>query len=204
MITLSSPPAETSVLCARALYAAAMALYDPSEHEPLTHGWSRGACPRGRRRIVDEAVDAHRDDGHWSGGLSFWTGAAGMLWALDRLGAGLGEAGLLDAHERLAGAAPGLMQGETGVLLVSRRLAPSAENDDRLASSSPATPGTRPTSCSTGRPGRCWRRSHVYEATGEERWAALWRRERGGAARASCVPIPSWAAGSGSSTAAAA
>src|SRR5689334_7924760 len=90
VLTLSFPAAVTSVVCARALYAAAMALHDPSEHEPLTAtGWSEERAREAIGWIVEEAVDAHSEDGHWGGGLSFWTGAAGVLWALDRLGAEL-------------------------------------------------------------------------------------------------------------------
>ncbi len=162
-------------MCARALYAAAMPLYDPSEHEPMTAtGWSEERAREAIGWIVDEAVDAHTDDGHWGAGLSFWTGAAGMLWALDRLGAELGEAGLSSGpDDSLRGA--GLMQGASGVLLVSRRLAPSAETDDRLAALVAGNARNPSHELFDGAPGTMLAALHVYEATGEERWAALYR-----------------------------
>jgi hypothetical protein len=152
-----------------------MALYDPSEHEPPTAtAWSEERAREAIGWIVEEAVDAHREEGHWGGGLSFWTGAAGMLWALDRLGAGLGEAGLAGSRDgSLRGA--GLMQGESGVLLVSRRLAPSSATDDRLAELVAGNARNPSHELFDGATGTMLAALHVYEATGDERWAALYR-----------------------------
>ena len=150
-----------------------MPLYDPSEHEPLTAtGWSADRAREAIGWIVDEAVDAHADGVHWGAGLSFWTGAAGMLWALDRLGAELGEAGISTLQDdSLRGA--GLMQGASGVLLASRRLAPSAETDDRLAALVAGNARNPSHELFDGAPGTMLAALQVYEATGDERWAAL-------------------------------
>ena len=73
---------------------------------------------------------------------SFWTGAAGILWALARLGHGVDEDGLLAGYQSQAGAgeSPGLMHGEVGVLLVSWKLEPTPEKEERLLSSSRRSP----------------------------------------------------------------
>jgi hypothetical protein len=159
----------------RPLYAAAVPLYDPSEHEPLTaSGWDDGRAREAIGWIVDEAVDSCAPDRYWGRGLSFWTGASGMLWALDRLGAELGEAGLSEARdETLRGA--GLMQGETGVVLASRRLAPAPEKDDRLAELVAGNAHNPSHELFDGATGTMLAALHLHEASGEERWAALWR-----------------------------
>ena len=65
---------------------------------------------------------------------SFWTGAAGIRWALARLGHDVDEGGLLAGYRSLsdAGESPGLMHGEVGVLLVSWKLEPTPEKEERL------------------------------------------------------------------------
>jgi hypothetical protein len=153
-----------------------MALHDPSEHEPLTAtGWSEERAREAIGWIVEEAVDAHSEDGHWGGGLSFWTGAAGVLWALDRLGAELGEAGLARQVDDGSRHGAGLMLGASGVLLVSRRLAPSAETDDRLATLVAGNARNPSHELFDGAPGTMLAALDTYQATGDERWAQLYR-----------------------------
>lgn len=88
-----------------------MALFDPDAHEPLTRsGWDARRAQSTIQQIVERTLEAFQPGRFWSRhplgeygsasdcdkGLSI--GAAGVRWALDRLDAGIGEAGVYDAH----------------------------------------------------------------------------------------------------------
>jgi hypothetical protein len=143
-------------------------LFDPAQHEPLTESpWDEARAREAIARIVDGARDGFEpaDD------PSLWTGAAGVLWALHELGVdGPGE-------ERLgATESSGLMTGETGVLLVSWRLAPTEAKAARLWELVEGNARNPAHELFDGSPGTMLGALHVYEATGDERWAGLWRR----------------------------
>jgi hypothetical protein len=146
-----------------------VALFDPAQHEPLESGpWDDARARAAIERIAAEvaaAFDPARDD------RSLWTGAAGVLWALERLGHGIGGAGL----DGSAGAAPGLMTGETGTLLVSWRLDPTPEKEERLHELVAANAANPSNELFDGSPGTMLAALHLYERTGEERWRSLWR-----------------------------
>ena len=98
-------------------------------------------------RIIARTVDAYEPGRFWprheldehdspSGrDKGLWIGAAGVLWALDRLGAGIGEADVYDAYVKDPDfpGSTGLMMGELGVVLVSWKLAPTAVKEERIA-----------------------------------------------------------------------
>ena len=142
--------------------AAAMPLFDPSEHEPIRPppGWSaeraagadRLARRRGRRRPTRRRPLGRRPvvlDGRRPGCCGRSTGSA-HGWA---------RRGLSSATDDSLSAAPGLMTGRrrgapglvpAGAVRGDRRPALDARRRQR--------PTTRRTSSSTARPGRCWRR----------------------------------------------
>ena len=122
-----------------------MHLVDATMHEPRsTTPWDAARVEEVADRIASDTAAARDRDGSWprhpldgpadEHDDSFWTGAAGILWALARLGHGVGEGGLLAGYRSLPDADewPGLMHGEVGVLLVSWKLEPTPEKEKRL------------------------------------------------------------------------
>lgn len=144
-------------------------LFDPAEHEPLTTSpWDEQRARGAFERIVEQTAAFELGDD-----LSLWTGAAGVLWAQNQLGAATHEGGL---YERWADPGTGLMTGETGVLLVSWLLMPTSEKAERLYELVEANARNPSFELFDGSPGTMLAALHVHEATGEERWAELWRR----------------------------
>ena len=131
-------------------------LYRADWHEPLTDrawdaGWVRDACAA----LVDDAVRAWDPDEFWPAQEwdawgstppleDLYCGAAGVLWALARLGADFDAvSAAVRVHERFraeptlfADAPPlgrsGLFNGETGIAYVRYLLAPSDDLHDVL------------------------------------------------------------------------
>jgi Lanthionine synthetase C-like protein len=166
-----------------------MALFDPVEHEPLTESeWDETRARSAIDRIVARTVDAYEPGRFWPRnpldeyGLpsdrdhSLWIGAAGVLWALDRLGAGVGEADVYESYCARPDIpdSPGLMMGETGVLLISWRLAPAEEKENRLFELVAANARNPEHELFNGAPGTMLASLHLYEATGSDRWRRLW------------------------------
>jgi hypothetical protein len=131
-----------------------MELYRPSEHEPLTEAaWDEGRARAAVAAIVAEA-EAAVGDGGWpvhpaddEGDLpvpptTLYLGAAGMVWALHRLGSSLDLGAVVArAHERYLerpdfapdlADARSLLMGETGILLVARVVGSTAADDALL------------------------------------------------------------------------
>jgi Lanthionine synthetase C-like protein len=173
-----------------ALYAAEMPLFDPGEHEPLTESrWDERRVRVAIERIVAQTVDAYEPGKFWPRsplddyGLpverdrSLWIGAAGVLWALDRLGAGIGECGVYDAYRSRPDVpdSPGLMMGETGVLLVSWRLRPTREKEERLHELVSGNARNPEHELFNGAPGTMLAALYLYEACGDAQWRELWR-----------------------------
>jgi hypothetical protein len=153
-----------------------VALYDPAEHEPLAAiRWSAEGALAALDGLVAAAAASIRQGP--SQDHSLWTGTAGTLWALDRLGPGLGEHGPPASHEAPAGAGGrGLMTGETGALLVSWRLAPTPEREERLHELVAGNLANLENELFNGNPGTMLAALHLHEQTGAERWRALWSR----------------------------
>jgi hypothetical protein len=168
-----------------------MALFDPGAHEPLTRsGWDERRARSKIEQIVERTLEAYQPGRFWPrhpldeyGSASdcdkgLWIGAAGVLWALDRLDAGIGEAGVYDAFlsDPEFPGSTGLMMGEVGVVLVSWRLAPTAGKEQRLFELVEGNMRNASHELFNGAPGAMLAALHVYEATGSDRWRVLWRR----------------------------
>ena len=113
-----------------------MPLFDPAEHEALTAStWDDTRARAGIDRIIARTVDAYEAQRFWPRNplddygqpaerdRSLWIGAAGVLWALERLGAGIGEAGVYEIRRSRPDSpdSRGLMMGETGGTLARAR-----------------------------------------------------------------------------------
>ena len=156
-------------------------------HEPrTTTPWDPARVEEVADRIASDTAVARGLDGFWprhpldgpadERDASFWTGTAGILWALARQDHGLGEGCVLAGYRSQPGAGgpPGLMQGEVGVLLVSWKLEPTPEKEERLLELVAANAGNASHELFNGSPGTMLAALHVYEQTGDKRWRALW------------------------------
>jgi hypothetical protein len=152
-----------------------MHLFDQAGHEPLTTTpWDAERARGAIEQIVTRTIESHERGGS---DHSLWTGAAGTLWAFDRLGYGIGEAGLLDAYDaRREDDGPGLMTGETGVVLASWHLEPSSAKEDRLYELVSANMDNPSHELFDGSPGTMLAALHLFERTGDARWSELWCR----------------------------
>jgi hypothetical protein len=175
------------------------ALFDPAVHEALIdEPWDVGRVRAAISAIVADAEDAFDDgwpthptdsDGPDDDARRFRTvylGGAGVVQALDALR----RRGLTDVrrdyvpyleqpyepdwpdhdHER------SLWMGETGIRLVLQRLAPSAENADRLETLIRANVEDERCELMWGSPGTMLAAGALHELSGEERWRELWQQ----------------------------
>jgi hypothetical protein len=173
-------------------------LYDPEVHEALIdEAWDPGRVHAAIRAIVDDAENAFADgwqthptdsDSPSDDERRFRTiylGGAGVVQALAALQR-RGPAELRrdyvpylerpyepdwpdDDHER------SLWMGETGIRLVLQRLAPSAENADRLEKLIRANSRDERCELMWGSPGTMLAAGVMHELSGEARWLELWR-----------------------------
>ena len=175
-------------------------LFDPRAHEPVLEApWDEGAIEDAIRAIACEADGALRGRDWWaihpldaeSGDPEvfhgIYMGAAGVVWALDRLArAGLHEPG--HDYARLAsdvlesyplrpefGEQPSLWMGFGGIALVAWLLAPSAELADRLEALVTAEVQPDTLELLWGSPGLLFIADALIERTGEPRWTVAWR-----------------------------
>ncbi len=166
-----------------------MVLFDPAQHQPLSgSAWNERRARDALSEIIAHTLSGFKPDGvrshesreAGSGALdlTLWSGAAGVLWGLEHLGAGLGEAGLYEAYLESAGEprSPGLMLGEAGVLLVSWWLAPTEAKARRLRELVASNIANPEHELFNGSPGTMLAALHVYEETGEAAWQELWGR----------------------------
>lgn len=163
-----------------------MQLFDATAHEPLTAAaWDATRAQEAADRIASDTAHACRLNGSWPNSsdrvadeadYSFWTGAAGIRWALARLGHDAGEGGLLDGYWSLSdrGGSPGLMHGQVGVLLVSWKLEPTADKERRLFDLVAANARNPSHELFDGSPGTMLAALHLSEQTGDDRWRELW------------------------------
>ena len=164
-----------------------MQLFDATMHEPVSETrWDAARAEEVADRIASDIAAAWERDGVRpqpqlaqptpEPDYSFWTGAAGVLWALDRLGHGVGEAGLLAQYRSrgAAGESPGLMHGEVGVLLVSWKLEPTPAKEERLLDLVAANARNPSHELFDGSPGTMLAALHLYEQIGDDRWRDLW------------------------------
>jgi hypothetical protein len=177
----------------------------PSHEPLAGGDWSETAARAAIAAIVADAEEAFDPDTLWpahpldeEGGqlespVGLYLGAGGVIWALDALArAGLAAparawaevaAGLPDrylarpdAPELTAGRpVPSLLLGESGVLLVAHRLAPTPEHVERMVACVRANVRNPTRELLWGSPGTALAAQLMFEATGDERLAAAWR-----------------------------
>jgi len=172
--------------------------FEPLTDEPWDEARVRAAI-RAIVADADAAFDpnrlwpAHEWDG-WQAKLplkNLYVGAAGVLWALDGLrrlghaetrvdlaGAALralelwrAEPDFMEGETRPEPAASALLVGESGILLVACRLAPSSELADDLFARVRANVANEAEELMWGAPGTLLAAAAMREWTGEERWA---------------------------------
>jgi hypothetical protein len=196
-------------------------LYDPARFEPLTDvPWDEGRVRESIRRLVariDEAFDpetlwpAHEWDA-WQTATplkNLYVGAAGVLWALDRLrarsdaetrldlraaaevtlAAWRGEPDYMRGAKLPARRDSAFLTGGSGVLLVAWELTREPTLADELHAHVEANVDNEAEEVMWGTPGTLVAARRMLETTGEERWSAaceqsadaLWARrdERG-------------------------
>lgn len=178
-------------------------LFLAARHEALAGDpWDAAAARAAVRSIVAEALEHRRVHGRWrvhpldevdasptpaSGFKSLYLGDAGVLWALwflRRVGAvtevgdpaAAIEATYADylAAPDTGAVVPSYYLGEVGVLLVLWRLTGSASAADRLHAAITANIPNPTCEALWAAPGTMVAAHHLYAATGEARWRALY------------------------------
>jgi hypothetical protein len=142
-------------------------LFDPASHEPLVETpWSESRARAAIGAIIADAESAFDEESLWPAhpldeeltpaeALTLYIGASGVIWALDELE----RRGAVELrrnwaptaaalHGRYVGGSlgdptPSLLGGESGILLVAHRLAPSPLQEERLLLASGPTSQTR-------------------------------------------------------------
>lgn len=183
-------------------------LYRPEAFEPLTNErWSERRVREAIRRIVDDTDEAFRGPrllwrahawDRWqatSPMKNLYVGAAGVLWALERLRArGYAETRLdlarvavrtlelfrarPDIQRAMKPPEPaesGLMTGETGILLVAWRLTGDAAHAESLLARIRANVDNDGDDVMWGTPGTLLAAEAMLRWTGDERWREAWR-----------------------------
>jgi hypothetical protein len=134
-------------------------------------------------------LDATDDDAWAADSHGVYMGAAGVLWALDRLvraGAAESAGDLRSAAEGLHAAylercrapeepVPGLWMGEAGVLLAAETVSPRRGRHDAILAAVRANARSEELEVMWGAPGTMLAARELHRRTGEERWAAAWR-----------------------------
>jgi Lanthionine synthetase C-like protein len=173
-------------------------LHDPDAHEPLLAApWDEGRVRDAIRAIAADAEGALDPDRLWlahpldydeeplpeRGLLTFYLGAAGVVWALldlERRGAvelrrdwepvasGLLERYLAEPDFPEGGVVPSLWMGTAGLLLLGG-------DGDTLLEQVRANATNETRELMWGAPGTMLAAQFMLERTGEERWAEAWR-----------------------------
>ena len=163
-------------------------LYTPEQHEPLVDDpWDEGRVRDAVAAIAADTLAAQQADGFWPVHpddeddtvvrCGIYLGAAGIVWALHRLGHDLTETAERLYERYLAepdwpGLVPGFLIGEAGILLTAYQLSPSpgtggAAGGERCA----RTPGTRRTSSCSASPGTMLAAQAMLGRDRRGRWA---------------------------------
>ena len=181
-------------------------LYRPESFEPLTDAaWDEERVRNGIRAIVADTDEAFAPKTLWPAHewdlwdmpaplKDLYAGAAGVIWALDRLRRGghadsqidlpsaaarvlelwRSEADLPSETPVPSPARSSLLIGDTGPLLVAWRLAPSTETADALFERVRENVGNEADELMWGTPGTMLAAQAMHGWTGEERWAQAW------------------------------
>jgi lantibiotic modifying enzyme len=171
-------------------------LYRPELHTTLTdRAWDEAWVRDAIRSVVADAESAYDETGLWRAHewdgfraalplKNLYVGAAGVAWALDRLGTGARPARIAARALELFRATPDFMEGEeiapqrfsalltgeAGIVLVGWLLAPSDELADDLLTLVRANVGNETNELMWGVPGTLIAARELLERTGEERW----------------------------------
>jgi hypothetical protein len=176
-------------------------LFEPERHKPLeTRAWDEGVARQAIEAIARDALHAFTPDGLWpvhprdasrplGSYKPLYHGAAGVIWALERLRA-VGATDLrgdfsacvgrlLEANRReipgQGGTQASLLLGDAGILLVQYRHAPSPALADALAQAIASNHENPALELMWGAPGTMLAALALQAWTGEERFAALYR-----------------------------
>lgn len=178
-----------------------MPLFDPARHEPLTAlPWDDGVARAALERIVHDTREA------WGGPEDLWPihptdvsderpdvltplyhGAAGVIWALHHLGVAeadqhlpalrtLSERCRADSLRLQGEVRPSFGLGEAGILLIQWRLDPHAATADALADAIVANMNHPAPGWAWGSAGTLQAALFMHDATGDARWADLFRQ----------------------------
>jgi hypothetical protein len=174
-------------------------LFDPASHEPLLETpWSESRAQAAIGAIAADAESTFDEQALWPAhalddevtsaeALALYLGASGVIWALDELE----RRGAVELrrnwaptavalHGRFVGGSlgdptPSLFGGESGILLVAHRLAPSPLQEERLLACIRANVANPFWELMWGSPGTMLAAQVMHERTGEEPWAEAWR-----------------------------
>ena len=174
-------------------------LFDPASHEPLVETpWSESRARAAIGAIIADAESAFDEESLWpphplddevasAEALALYLGASGVIWALDELE----RRGAVELrrnwaptaaalHGRYVGGSlgeptPSLLGGESGILLVAHRLAPSPLQEERLLACIRDNVANPFWELMWGSPGTMLAAQVMHERTGAEPWAEAWR-----------------------------
>jgi hypothetical protein len=173
-------------------------LFDPKVHEPVSEeAWDPDRVRAAIRAIVEDAeetfaggwpthpADSNGPDDDARRFRTIYLGGAGVVQALTELQ----HRGLAEVHRDYVpyleqpyepdfpdeDVQRSLWMGETGIRLVLQRLAPSADNADRLETLIRANVRDERCEVMWGSPGTMLAAAALHELTAEERWLELWR-----------------------------
>ena len=172
-------------------------LFNPDHHEPLTETpWSVARAEAAIRAIVDDAERAFSLHTLWplhprdfdpgdapDRHTNLYLGAAGIIWALHRLGSAddwsAVAASLPDRYRARPdiphyGVIPSLLVGEAGVLLAAHALRPAATFEERLLDDVRANATHPSNELLWGAPGTMLAAQVMHERTGATEWAEAW------------------------------
>ncbi len=172
-------------------------LLEPGDHEPLTETpWNPPRAEAAIRAIVDDAERAfslhtlwplHPRDADPGDAPDRYTmlyfGAAGIIWALHRLGSAddwsAVAASLPDRYRAGPdfpdyGVIPSFLFGEAGVVLVAHSLRPSATFEERLLEDVRANATHPSNELCWGAPGTMLAAQVMHERTGAPEWVEAW------------------------------
>jgi lantibiotic modifying enzyme len=180
------------------------ALVDPEAHEPLTEtAWDADRARGAIAAIVAETEEAFDADELWPAHpldeepgeplrriASLYLGASGVIWALDALRQGGGDAELRRDWASVAttlperyrvepdfpeeGVVPSIWMGEAGILLVAHTLAPAAWQEEQLLEAVQSNVDNPTLELMWGSPGTMLAAQVMFERTRDERWRAAW------------------------------
>ena len=179
-------------------------LFDPAAHEPLTQAaWSETSVREAVAAIAADAETAFDPERLWPPHpmddleeskqlTALYLGAAGVVWALDRLER-VGAVELArdwtdvaaslptryaadpDLAEEVGGRIPSLMLGEAGVLVVAHGFAPTLELEQRLLDVVRGNAQNPTRELLWGSPGTMLVAHALWERTGDSAWLDAWR-----------------------------